>query len=106
MKSLLIILFVGAASAAPQFSQFKDLLKGLTGEDEPGEVNGDYEQVPYTVIEKFDDYEERIYPSVNWACTEMTYENSDEDEGEEESEVNGDYEQVPYTVIEKFDDYE
>ena len=54
MKSFLTILFLGAVSAAPQFSQFKDLLKGLTGEDEPGEVNGDYEQVPYTVIQKFD----------------------------------------------------
>jgi len=86
MKSFLTILFLGAATAAPQFSQFKDLLKGLTGEDEPGEVNGDYEQVPYTVIQKFDDYEERVYPSVNWACTEMTYENNDEDDGEEESD--------------------
>ena len=102
MKSFLTILFLGAATAAPQFSQFKDLLKGLTGDDEPGEVNSDYEQVPYTVIKKFDvswflkiilfanfqsqDYEERVYPSVNWACTEMTYENNDEDDSEEESD--------------------
>jgi len=85
MKSALIFLFLGAASAVPQFSQFKDLLKGLTGEDEPGEVNGDYEQVPYTVIEKFDDYEKRVYPSVKWACTEKTYERSGEDNSKEES---------------------
>merc|ERR1711936_381358 len=49
-----------------------------------GEVNGDYEQVPYTTIQKFDDYEERMYPSVKWACTEMTYERNEEDPAEEE----------------------
>ena len=54
MKLFLTILIFGAVSPAPQFSQLKDFLKDLTGEDEPGEVNGDYEQVPYTVIEKFD----------------------------------------------------
>ena len=54
MKLFLIILILGAVSPAPQFSQLQDILKGLTGEDEPGEVNGDYEQVPYTVIQKFD----------------------------------------------------
>jgi len=85
MKSALIIFFLGSASPAPQFEQFKDLLKGLAGDDEPGEVNGDYEQVPYTTIQKFDDYEERVYPSVKWACTEMTYDRSQEDSGEEEA---------------------
>ena len=54
MKSAIIVLFLGSALAAPQFEQFKDLLKGLAGDDEPGEVNGDYEQVPYTTIQKFD----------------------------------------------------
>ena len=104
MKSAIIVLFLGSALAAPQFEQFKDLLKGLAGDDEPGEVNGDYEQVPYTTIQKFDvslklssiiishlmiifkDYEERVYPSVKWACTEMTYERSEEDNEEEETE--------------------
>jgi len=84
MKIAAILLFLTTAYAAPQFDQFKDLLKGLTGDDEPGEVNGDYEQVPYTTIQKFDDYEERMYPSVKWACTEMTYERNEEDPAEEE----------------------
>jgi len=84
MKTSAILLFLTTAYAAPQFEQFKDLLKGLTGDDEPGEVNGDYEQVPYTTIQKFDDYEERVYPSVKWACTEMTYERNEEDSGKEE----------------------
>jgi len=84
MKIAAILLFLTTAYAAPQFEQFKDLLKALTGDDEPGEVNGDYEQVPYTTIQKFDDYEERVYPSVKWACTEMTYERNEEDSGKEE----------------------
>jgi len=84
MKIAAILLFLTTAYAAPQFEQFKDLLKALTGDDEPGEVNGDYEQVPYTTIQKFDDYEERMYPSVKWACTEMTYERNEEDPVEEE----------------------
>ena len=54
MKIFLIILFLGAVTAAPQLSQFKDLLNDLAGDDEPGEVDGDYEQVPYTVIQKYD----------------------------------------------------
>ena len=54
MKLFLIILILDAVSPAPQFSQLQDLLKSLIGEDEPGEVNGDYEQVPYTVIQTFD----------------------------------------------------
>ena len=33
----------------------------------------------------FKDYEERVYPSVKWACTEMTYERSEEDNEEEET---------------------
>merc|ERR1712121_24885 len=37
-------------------------------------VNGDYEQVPYELIQKLDDgVEERRYPSVNFACTELEY---------------------------------
>jgi len=84
MKIAAILLFLTTAYAAPQFEQFKDLLKALTGDDEPGEVNGDYEQVPYTTIQKFDDYEERIYPSVKWACTYMSYERNEEDPVEED----------------------
>ena len=54
MKLVTLLLLVGSTFAAPQFEQFKDLLKSLAGSDEPGEVNGDYEQVPYTTIQKFD----------------------------------------------------
>merc|ERR1712222_9439 len=32
------------------------------------------EKVPYTTLKQFDGYEMRLYPSVKWACTELTYE--------------------------------
>ena len=43
------------------------------------EDEGDYETLPYSVLQKFDDYEERLYPSVVSACTEMTYAREEED---------------------------
>merc|ERR1712193_366815 len=87
MRVFIVILLVGVAASnpAPQlgdlFSSFTD---ALSGDDEPGEVNGDYKAVPYTTIQKFKGYEEREYPSVKWACTELTYtpEIDDEEEGE------------------------
>merc|ERR1711971_1039638 len=87
MRVFLVILLVGVAASnpAPQlgdlFSSFSD---ALSGDDEPGEVNGDYKAVPYTTIQKFKGYEEREYPSVKWACTELTY--TPEIENEEEGE--------------------
>merc|ERR1712203_732813 len=68
-----VLVLVASVSPAPQFSGLKSLVKSLTGDDKPGEVNGDYEQVPYEVLGKFNGYEERRYPSVMYACTEMTY---------------------------------
>merc|ERR1712130_472607 len=41
---------------------------GFTGGGNTGEVD-DYENAPYTVIQKYDDYEERFYPSKMWVCT-------------------------------------
>ena len=91
MKLFLIVLFLGAVFAGPQA---KDLLKGFTGDEKPKKISADYEEVPYTVIQdfevrfflfftfllfKFQGYEERLYPSVKWACTEMTYERTAEE---------------------------
>merc|ERR1711990_796592 len=45
------------------------------------------EKVPYTTLKQFDGYEMRLYPSVKWACTELTYEREDT---EEEVEVETD----------------
>merc|ERR1712243_413241 len=73
MKASVFLLLLASASAAPQFEGLKNIFSSLSGNDEPGEVNGDYEQVPYTTLKKFDGYEMRQYPSVKWVCTDVTY---------------------------------
>merc|ERR1711876_137298 len=83
LATAVVLVSVASVAPAPQFSGLKSLVKSLTGEDKPGEVNGDYEQVPYTVLAKFNGYEERSYPSVNYACTEMTYDSPDDEDSEE-----------------------
>jgi len=93
MKVFLLVALVGAVSAAPQvLDSVTDFFKSFGGENEKaGEVNGDYEQVPYKTIskEKIEglSYEIREYPSVKWACTELTYEMKDN--GEEDNSVGG-----------------
>ena len=54
MKSSIFLLVLASASAAPQFEGLKDIFSALSGDDEAGEVNGDYEQVPYTTLKQFD----------------------------------------------------
>merc|ERR1711988_944378 len=66
------LVLVASVAPAPQFDGLKSLVNSLTGDDKPGEVNGDYEQVPYEVLAKYNGYEERRYPSANYACTWMT----------------------------------
>merc|ERR1712045_904418 len=78
-----VLVSLASVSPAPQFGGLKSLVKSPTGDDKPGEVNGDYEQVPYTVLAEFNGYEERSYPSVNYACTEMTYDSPDDEDSEE-----------------------
>merc|ERR1712110_640988 len=82
-EAAVVLVSVASVSPAPQFGGLKSLVKSLTGDDKPGEVNGDYEQVPYSVLAKFNGYEERSYPSVNYACTEMTYDAPDDEDSEE-----------------------
>merc|ERR1712025_341574 len=88
MKVAAVLALVGvvAAGPAPQLAGLKGLLESLSGDDSPGEDNGDYQQVPYETIQKLDGYEERRYPSVKWACTEATYDVEDDDEEGEDSE--------------------
>eukprot|EP00091_Calanus_sinicus_P021722 TRINITY_DN655_c1_g1_i3.p1 TRINITY_DN655_c1_g1~~TRINITY_DN655_c1_g1_i3.p1 ORF type:complete len:259 (-),score=99.82 TRINITY_DN655_c1_g1_i3:53-829(-) len=88
MKGAIALLLLGVAASSPvpqpQLGALKSLLESLSGDDSPGEVNGDYQQVPYETIQKINGYEERRYPSVKWACTEATYdiEEDDEEEGD------------------------
>merc|ERR1712038_1461327 len=61
MKSSIFLLVLASATAAPQFEGLKDIFSALSGNEEAGEVNGDYEQVPYTTLKQFDGYEMRQY---------------------------------------------
>ena len=64
MRSVLVAsLVLGAACAAPQLQQFKDLLAGLEGNDKAEKVGErDYEGVPYSVIQE---YEVEIFKKTN-----------------------------------------
>merc|ERR1712098_121201 len=85
MKSFVVLLLVGMTMGAPQLDQLKDLLASLSGSEETessGEV-GDYESLPYTTIQKSPQgYEERLYPSMKFACAELTYPMEVQEEGE------------------------
>merc|ERR1712130_631073 len=67
MKTVATFLLLAAVSvnSAPQLSAIKDFFSGLAGNDEPAGEG----------------YEEREYPSVKWACTELAYEITQEDDG-------------------------
>merc|ERR1711936_787196 len=81
----LTVLFAGSAFAAPQFEGIKNLFSSLASGDQ--DEDSGTEKVPYTTLKQFDGYEMRLYPSVKWACTELTYEREDT---EEEVEVETD----------------
>merc|ERR1712210_314578 len=74
----LTLLFASSAFAAPQFEGIKNLFSSLATGDQDEESGT--EKVPYTTLKQFDGYEMRQYPSVKWACTELTYEREDADE--------------------------
>merc|ERR1711874_101519 len=57
MKFSIFLFVLASASGAPQFEGLKDIFSALSGDEEAGEVNGDYEQVPYTTLKQFDGYE-------------------------------------------------
>merc|ERR1711962_1272886 len=81
----LVVLSAGSGLAAPQLDAggaVKNLFSSLaSGGGRQDEESGS-EKVPYTTLKQFDGYEMRLYPSVKWACTELTYER-------EEVEVEG-----------------
>ena len=57
--SVLLTVLVAEALAAPQPQSPRD--------------DKDYESVPYVTVKEYEGYEERKYPSVNFVCTELTY---------------------------------
>merc|ERR1712187_350484 len=51
-----------------------NLLTNVVGGGATGEVDG-YENAPYQVINRYDGYEERFYPSKMWVCTRSSSNN-------------------------------
>merc|ERR1712192_347210 len=90
MKAAIFFFVVlASASAAPQFEGLKNIFSAPSGDDEAGEVNGDYEQVPYTTLKQFDGYEMRQYPSVKWVCTDATFKmEKDESDSRDTNDFN------------------
>ena len=52
--AVLVLAVAGVVHPAPQLGALKGLLESLSGDDKPGEVNGDYQQVPYETLQKLD----------------------------------------------------
>merc|ERR1711872_1036171 len=77
------LLFAGSALAAPQFEGIKNLFSSPADGDSIEESGT--EKVPYTTLKQFDGYEMRQYPSVKWACAELTYEREDTEVEEDEA---------------------
>merc|ERR1712002_590022 len=65
-----------SAFPQPQLEELKNTLTSVFG----GGSDDDYEKVPYEVLGKYEGYEMRKYPSVNWACTKLTYQMEDQEE--------------------------
>jgi len=76
--AIVTLLFAGSALAAPQLEGIKNFFSSLGSGDESYDDDSDIEKVPYTTLKKFDGYEMRQYPSVKWACTELTYEREED----------------------------
>merc|ERR1711915_568191 len=68
--SILACASIQVSQGAPQgfLNGLSNFLTSLTGGSNTGEVD-DYENAPYTVIQTFNDYEERFYPGRMWVCT-------------------------------------
>merc|ERR1711978_335310 len=69
---VLLAVSLSVTSAAPQgggiINTISNMLTSAVGGGNTGEVDG-YENAPYNVVNTFDGYEERFYPSKMWVCT-------------------------------------
>merc|ERR1712212_1065677 len=77
--SIFFFLVLASALAAPQFEGVKNLFSSLAASGGDQDEDSGSEKVPYTTLKQFDGYEMRQYPSVKWACTELTYEREEDD---------------------------
>merc|ERR1712241_375479 len=69
---VLLAVSLSASTAAPQgggiINAIANVLTSAVGGGNTGEVDG-YENAPYNVVNTYDGYEERFYPSKMWVCT-------------------------------------
>merc|ERR1711962_486103 len=72
----LLLAVSASALPQPQLEELKNTLTSVFG----GGSDDDYEKVPYEVLGKYEGYEMRKYPSVNWACTKLSYQMEDQEE--------------------------
>merc|ERR1712012_802563 len=85
MRVAVTLVVLSASSsllAAPQFDAggaVKNLFSSLASGGSRQDEESGSEKVPYTTLKQFDGYEMRLYPSVKWACTELTYEREEEE---------------------------
>merc|ERR1712236_169765 len=71
VPTLLLTVQTICVSTAPQglLNGLSNLLSSVVGGGGPaGEVEN-YENAPYTVVQKLNNFEERFYPSSKWVCT-------------------------------------
>merc|ERR1711978_431787 len=69
MRSLaLLSVFLTTISGQGFLNGLSNLLTSAVGGGATGEVDG-YENAPYRVVNTYDGYEERFYPSNMWVCT-------------------------------------
>merc|ERR1719334_338926 len=87
MRRAALFLFLSSTLAGPQQDLVAKFLKDLAREEKAGEETGDNQQIPYTTVQNYWGYEERLYPSVKYVCTDMTYERSEKEYGGEGKEA-------------------
>ena len=89
--ALVMVQWMSQASTHPYIDGLKgvlsydteDLKAGIDTVDE--QIDG-VESIPYTIISSNNIYEKRLYPPVTMACSEMVYNITEEDGGEETDE--------------------
>jgi len=72
----LVVAGLALTQGRPQgiLNGISNLLTNAFGGGNTGEVD-DYQNAPYEVIQKYDGYEERFYPSRLWVCTQSSSNN-------------------------------
>ena len=86
--ALVILQWMSRASTHPYSEVLKGSLRNDTEDLETGidivnEIVEGVESVPYTIISSDNHYEKRLYPAMTMACSEMVYNITEEDGGEE-----------------------